>query len=81
MRGINDDATTMKALCEGLVRMRVRPYYCYQAQFLEGTGHFRVPVERGLEIFRELRGGRADSRSRRTCSTPLTARSRSATRT
>ena len=56
LRGINDDAETMKALCEGLVRMRVRPYYCYQAQRLEGTEHFRVPIERGLEIFRALRG-------------------------
>ena len=56
MRGINDDVATMKALCEGLVRMRVRPYYCYQAQLLEGTAHFRVPIERGLEIFRQLRG-------------------------
>ena len=54
--GINDDPETMKALCEGLVRMRVRPYYCYQAQLLEGTEHFRVPVERGIEIFRALRG-------------------------
>ena len=55
-RGINDDVATMKALCEGLVRMRVRPYYCYQAQLLEGTAHFRVPIERGIEIFRALRG-------------------------
>ena len=44
--GINDDVATMQALCEGLVRMRVRPYYCYQAQLLEGTAHFRVPIER-----------------------------------
>jgi lysine 2,3-aminomutase len=56
LRGINDDPDTMKALCEGLVRMRVRPYYCYQAQLLEGTAHFRVPIERGIEIFRALRG-------------------------
>jgi len=56
LRGINDDPGVMKALCEGLVRMRVRPYYCYQAQLLEGTEHFRVPIERGLEIFRALRG-------------------------
>ena len=56
MRGINDDLGTMRSLCEGLVRIRVRPYYCYQAQLLEGTGHFRVPIERGLEIFRALRG-------------------------
>jgi lysine 2,3-aminomutase len=56
MRGINDDRATMQALCEGLVRMRVRPYYCYQAQLLEGTAHFRVPVEEGLALFRSLRG-------------------------
>jgi lysine 2,3-aminomutase len=56
LAGVNDDAATMKALCEGLVRMRVRPYYVYQAQLLEGTAHFRVPIERGIEIFRALRG-------------------------
>ncbi len=56
LRGINDDVETMKALCEGLVQMRVRPYYCYQAQLLEGTAHFRVPIERGVELFRALRG-------------------------
>jgi len=56
MRGINDDPATMKSLCEQLVRIRVRPYYCYQAQLLEGTGHFRVPIERGVEIFSDLRG-------------------------
>ena len=56
LRGVNDDVETMKALCEGLVRMRVRPYYCYQAQLLEGTAHFRTPIERGIEIFRTLRG-------------------------
>ncbi len=56
LRGINDDVATMQALCEGLVRMRVRPYYCYQAQLLEGTAHFRVPIEKGIEIFRALRG-------------------------
>jgi lysine 2,3-aminomutase len=56
LKGINDSAHTMKALVEGLIRLRVRPYYCYQAQLLEGTAHFRVPIERGIEIFRQLRG-------------------------
>ncbi len=46
----------MKELCETLVRMRVRPYYCYQAQLLEGTAHFRTPIEKGIELFRALRG-------------------------
>jgi hypothetical protein len=53
---INDDRATMQALCEGLVRLRVRPYYCYQAQLLEGTAHFRVPIEDGVALFRALRG-------------------------
>ena len=56
LRGINDDPAVMKELCETLVRMRVRPYYVYQAQLLEGTAHFRVPIERGIELFRQLRG-------------------------
>jgi lysine 2,3-aminomutase len=56
LRGVNDDAGTMKALCERLVALRVRPYYCYQAQLLEGTAHFRVPIEEGVAIFRALRG-------------------------
>ncbi len=56
MRGINDSPEVMQRLCEQLVRIRVRPYYCYQAQLLEGTAHFRVPIEQGLALFRGLRG-------------------------
>ena len=56
LRGINDDPATMKALNEGLVRMRVRPYYLYQAQVIGGTGHLRTPIEVGMHILRELRG-------------------------
>ena len=56
LRGINDDVATMQALCEGLVRMRVRPYYLYQAQVIGGTAHLRTPIETGMWIMRELRG-------------------------
>ena len=56
LRGINDDVATMKALVEGLVAMRVRPYYIYQAQLIGGTAHFRTPIETGMAIMRELRG-------------------------
>jgi lysine 2,3-aminomutase len=56
LRGINDDPGTMKALVQGLVKMRVRPYYLYQCQILSGTAHFRTPVEAGIEIIRNLRG-------------------------
>ncbi len=56
LRGLNDDLDTMKSLCESLVRARVRPYYVYQAQLLEGTAHFRVPIEEGLALFKQMRG-------------------------
>ncbi len=36
--------------------MRVRPYYLHQLDQARGTGHFRVPVERGLEIIEAMRG-------------------------
>ncbi|MAG32129.1 MAG: arginine 2,3-aminomutase [Deltaproteobacteria bacterium] len=56
LQGVNDSPRVMKSLCETLVRMRVRPYYVYQAQLLEGTAHFRVSIEDGIELFRGLRG-------------------------
>ena len=56
LRGINDDPDTMKRLVQGLVKIRVRPYYLYQCQTLSGTAHFRTPVETGIDIIRNLRG-------------------------
>lgn len=56
LAGINDDAAVMKALCEGLVKMRVRPYYVYQAQLIGGTAHLRTPIETGMALMKALRG-------------------------
>ncbi|NLI55223.1 MAG: KamA family radical SAM protein [Clostridiales bacterium] len=56
LRGINDDAETMKRLLLGLVKMRVRPYYLYQCDLSCGIGHFRTRVETGIEIMRKLTG-------------------------
>ena len=56
MRGINDDARTMRKLCRKLMRIRVRPYYLYQAQILRGTRHFRTSIEKGVEIMHALQG-------------------------
>ena len=55
LRGVNDDAGTLVALCGGLLRLRVRPYYLHQLDPVHGTGHFRVPIERGLELVAALR--------------------------
>lgn len=56
LRGVNDDAGVMIALCRGLLRIRVRPYYLHHLDQARGTAHFRVDVERGLEIVAALRG-------------------------
>jgi lysine 2,3-aminomutase len=56
MRGINDCAKVMKRLVHGLVRIRVKPYYYYQCDLAEGTGHFRTSVAKGIEIYESLRG-------------------------
>ena len=56
LRGINDSTETMRELCEGLVRMRIRPYYLYQAQLIGGTAHLRTSIETGLRIMHELQG-------------------------
>jgi len=56
LRGINDDAETMKTLLTKLVHMRVRPYYLYQCDLSEGIGHFRTSVDKGIEIMHALTG-------------------------
>jgi lysine 2,3-aminomutase len=56
LKGVNDDPLVMKELMQGLVSMRVRPYYIYQADTVKGTNHFRTRVEKGQEIYRTLRG-------------------------
>lgn len=56
LKGINDDAEVLKKMYHGLLMMRVKPYYLYQCDPVSGSAHFRTPVEKGLEIIRQLRG-------------------------
>ncbi len=56
MAGINDCPNVMLALVRALVRNRVRPYYIYQCDLVQGAGHFRTPVAKGIEIMEALRG-------------------------
>ncbi len=56
LRGVNDDPETMRRLMTGLMKIRVRPYYIYQCDPILGSGHFRTPVAKGLEIIKALRG-------------------------
>jgi lysine 2,3-aminomutase len=56
LKGVNDDAATLEALFRALVRARVKPYYLHHPDLAPGTSHFRVPLARGRELARALRG-------------------------
>ena len=56
LKGVNDSVPVMAELMHRLMRMRVRPYYLYQCDPISGSGHFRTPIAKGLDIIRGLRG-------------------------
>ena len=56
LRGVNSQARTLEVLFRALLRMRVRPYYLFQGDPVEGTDHLRTPVGAGIEIMNQLRG-------------------------
>src|SRR3954471_17867795 len=56
LAGVNDCVHIQRALVHRLVENRIRPYYLYQCDLVEGSGHFRTPVGKGLEIMEGLRG-------------------------
>ena len=56
LAGINDCVHIQRKLVQDLVRIRVRPYYLYQCDLVDGAGHFRTPVAKGIEIIEGLRG-------------------------
>jgi len=56
LRGVNDNAETMRELLLKLVKARVRPYYLYQCDLSQGIGHFRTRVETGIEIMQSIIG-------------------------
>ena len=56
LKGVNDNLPTIQTLLLGLLRIRVKPYYLFQADLTEGTDHFRTPTRKGIEIMRQLYG-------------------------
>jgi lysine 2,3-aminomutase len=55
LRGVNDDAEILERLFRQLIGAGVKPYYLFQGDLAAGTAHFRVSIERGLEIMAALR--------------------------
>ncbi len=56
LKGVNDEVDILRRLFQGLLRIRVKPYYLYQCDPVAGSAHFHTSVDKGLEILRGLRG-------------------------
>lgn len=56
LKGVNDSAETMRKLMQALLRIRVKPYYLFQADLTRGTNHFRTTTATGIAIMRSLYG-------------------------
>lgn len=56
LAGVNDSVERLLKLCHGLLKAKIRPYYLFQADEVEGTEHLRTTVEKGLRIIEGMRG-------------------------
>ncbi|NOQ45166.1 MAG: KamA family radical SAM protein [Desulfobulbaceae bacterium] len=56
LKGVNDRPEIIRELMCGLLKIRVKPYYLFQADLTRGTGHFRTTIETGLEIMKKMIG-------------------------
>ena len=56
LRGVNDTVETQMKLCHGLLKIKVRPYYLFQCDEVQGVEHFRTPIGTGMRIIEQMRG-------------------------
>ncbi len=56
LRGVNDSVEVQKALVHKLLMCRVRPYYLYQCDLINGSSHLRTSVAEGVSVIEGLRG-------------------------
>lgn len=56
LKGINDDPEVVAKLMWKLFENRILPYYLIQFIPTKWTEHFRVPIQKGLEIMKSLNG-------------------------
>ena len=56
LKGINDDHRVLSELFCTLVKLRIKPYYLLGCDQAKGNEHFRVPIQKALNIMKKLRG-------------------------
>lgn len=55
LRGVNDCYHVLLNLFESLVQHGIKPYYLFQLDEVRGATHFKVRLEKGIEIMKSLR--------------------------
>ncbi len=55
LKDVNDDIDTLAELMRAFVEARIKPYYLHHADLAPGTSHFRLTVEHGQDLVRQLR--------------------------
>jgi lysine 2,3-aminomutase len=56
LRGVNANSQVLEELYQGLYETGVAPFYLHHADWTPGTFGFRVSIEQGRSIVRELKG-------------------------
>jgi lysine 2,3-aminomutase len=56
LKGVNDDVETLSELMRTFVENRIKPYYLHHPDLARGTSHFRMGIDEGLALMRQLRG-------------------------
>jgi lysine 2,3-aminomutase len=56
LRGVNDDAATLRSLIKRLGRINIHPYYVYLCDMVKATEHFRLPLRTAQRLEKEVRG-------------------------
>jgi len=56
LRGVNDNPETLRELFTGLLRLRIKPYYLFHGDPVQGAMHFRTGIDQGLALLDALRG-------------------------
>lgn len=59
LAGVNDDARTMTELVRRLAYVNVHPYYVYVHDLVRGTEDLRTPLQRALDVEKQVRGSLA----------------------
>jgi lysine 2,3-aminomutase len=59
LRGVNDDAATLRDLIKRLGRVNIHPYYAYLCDMVKGTEHFRLSIHEAQNLEKQVRGSTA----------------------